>query len=89
MVSFVPDIVLAFHVYLLPLVVAFVIHFLGHSEVSNFDNAVVGQQNIARCQIAVENLERFSCRINNEPPSLTATYYDCHENYSKGHLHFC
>lgn len=44
------------YIYLLPLVVAFVIHFLGHSKVCHFDYSLVGQQNVSCRQIAVEYL---------------------------------
>jgi hypothetical protein len=38
------------------LVIALVVHFLGHAEIGHFGHSVVGQQNISGGQITMEDL---------------------------------
>ena len=44
------------------LVVSRTIDFTGQSKVGDFDNIIVGQKDVARCQVAVQNLE-FNSKI--------------------------
>jgi hypothetical protein len=57
-------------------VIVFVVHFLGHAEIGHFCHSVVGQQNISRGQIAMEDLKVNDIAIvNRDQPFLKYHVY--------------